>query len=196
VTVVDASPIPVLVNYTPSASPATLRPEDLASLATHDNLLGVVEGAGDLANLAELVALVSPKPVLVSKAPLLLAGLSVGAGGVIGPAGGYAPELPIGVIEAWRAGDIDVARAAQQKLAKLAIVLHATRAPVSSNVKVLLAATGLIAEASSPAPFDDLDSSERAMLLATAEKAGVLTRGTRPLGATSRDVFQDRRHAG
>jgi len=163
------SPIPVVVDHMPGLAKVALAPDVLARLGRHANVAAVVDGSDDITATADLLtALPAGTPVLIARAPFLLAGLALGAAGLLSPAGGCAPEVVARLLRAWSAGDVDGARTAQAELSALSVVLHATRVPVSVNVKILLAHVGTLAAAVSPAPFGDLTTAERADLVSRA----------------------------
>ncbi len=186
--VIDGSPVPVLVDHMPGLAKVTIALPALARLGGHPNVAAIVDGSEDIAATADLIrAVPADTPVLIARAPLLLAGLALGAAGLLSPAGGCAPEVVASLLRAWSAGDVTGARQAQAELSALSVVLHTTRVPVSHNVKVLLAHVGALAAAVSPAPFGDLSAAERADLVSKAVALDALRSITRHAGTEKRD---------
>src|SRR6478672_7825496 len=83
-TVADASPVPVLLYNFTALTGVNLLPAAVARLATHPNIVGMKESGGDVAQLAELIA-VTPKTfsVLAGAAATYYAALCVGVTGAI-----------------------------------------------------------------------------------------------------------------
>lgn len=180
----DRSPVPVVVDHMPGLAKVTLPAHALARLGRHANVAGIVDGSENIAATADVIRLLpGGTPVLIARAPLLLAGLALGAAGLLSPAGGCAPGVVVRLLHAWSAGDLEGAREAQGELSALSVVLHTTRVPVSVNVKILLAHVGALAAAESPAPYDDLTAAERANLISASVAAGALRSLVRTAGA-------------
>lgn len=174
-TILDGSPVPVLVDHMPGLAKSTLPPAALVRLAGHPNAVAVVDGGGDLAVTAEVAAgMPVTTPLLIARAPLLLAGLAVGARGLLSPAGGCAPAVVTTLLDAFATNDLTSALKAQRQLSALAAVLHSTPVSVSFNVKVLLAHVGVLTDAISPAPFGDLPEAQKARLIQAAADADTI----------------------
>lgn len=200
--VVDGSPIPVLIDHMPGLAKVTLSAEVLARLARHQNVVAIVDGNDDITAIADVIRAVPESLVLIARAPMLLAGLALGARGLLSPAGGCAPGVVAALLRAWSTGDAAAARDAQSELSALSVVLHATRVPVSVNVKVLLTHAGILGAAVSPAPFGDLTDAERADLVSAAVAANAVRSllrdvdGDIPAGKTAQDALgRDYRYA-
>ena len=123
-TVADASPVPVLLYNFTALTGVNLLPAAVARLATHPNIIGMKESAGDIAQVADLVS-VSPKDfmVLAGSAPTFYAALCVGAVGGILALGCAAPDACVELFNLTRAGRHDEAIALQRRLVPLARLL-------------------------------------------------------------------------
>jgi 4-hydroxy-2-oxoglutarate aldolase len=119
--VADASPVPVLPYNVPVFTGVKMAAEAVARLASHPNIPGVKDSSGDLAQIADLVAL-TPRGfnVLVGSAPTLYASLCVGAIGGIVAVACVAPDLVVELYELARAGRHAEAVVLQRRITPLA----------------------------------------------------------------------------
>jgi 4-hydroxy-2-oxoglutarate aldolase len=119
--IADASPIPVLLYTIPKYMHFALPPEVVATLARHENIVGMKDSAGDAALFARYVESRSDSfRVLTGSGSLLREALRLGADGAILAVALFAPTLSLDVVRAAGAGD-DVASAeAQSRLGPLA----------------------------------------------------------------------------
>ncbi len=117
--VADASAIPVVVYHIPACTGLALEPETVARIAEHPNVAGIKDSSGDVAALQETKR-VCPEEfaVLTGSAQILLAAFAVGASGAILADACAAWEEPTELEEALAAGEIDLARAIQARLAR------------------------------------------------------------------------------
>ena len=125
--VADESPVPVLLYNFTALTGVNLLPAAVARLATHPNIIGMKESGGDIAQVAELVA-VTPKEftILAGSAATFYAALCVGAAGGILALGCAVPDACVRLFELARAGRHDEALALQRRLAPLARLLGPT----------------------------------------------------------------------
>lgn len=118
--VADASPVPVVLYSVPQLTNVTIAPETVGRLSEHANIIGVKDSSGDVLALAEMVRLVPEDfAVLTGNGSALYPALCVGARGGILAVGCIAPRLAVEVYEAFRAGEHERARAAQQRLTRV-----------------------------------------------------------------------------
>ncbi len=87
--VADAAPVPVVLYNFSAATGVNLAPDTVARLADHPNIVGIKESGSDIAQICDLVALMSPGfHVLAGSASTFHAALSAGvAGGILALAG-------------------------------------------------------------------------------------------------------------
>jgi dihydrodipicolinate synthase/N-acetylneuraminate lyase len=125
--VADASPVPVLLYNFTAVTGVNLLPAAVAKLAPHPNIIGMKESGGDIAQVADLVA-VTPNDfqVLAGSAPTFYAALCVGAVGGILALGCAAPDACAQLYELTRAGRHAEALTLQRRLVPLARLLGAT----------------------------------------------------------------------
>ena len=115
--VADASPVPLLLYSVPHLTNVQLAPETIASLAEHQNIIGVKDSSGDILALAETIRLVPEGfAVLTGNGSALYPALCVGARGGILAIGCVAPHLAVAIYEAFKAGEHERARRMQQTL--------------------------------------------------------------------------------
>ncbi len=119
--VADASPVPVLPYNVPVFTGVVLPAAAVAKLSEHPNIVGVKDSSGDLAQIADLVALTPPTfNVLVGSAPTLYASLCVGVSGGIVAAACVVPDLCVRLFDLTRQGRHAEALALQRQLTPLA----------------------------------------------------------------------------
>lgn len=112
---------PVIVYHIPQFTGIRMDTAAIGRLSRHPNILGIKESSGDLAFIRAVLRNVRPGfRVLTGSAMILLDALRAGAaGGVLGQAG-FVPELCVGLYDAFRRGQLRMARFLQAKLRPLA----------------------------------------------------------------------------
>jgi 4-hydroxy-2-oxoglutarate aldolase len=108
--VANSSPLPVFVYNIPQVSGIAHSPAWFSRVGMHPNIVGVKDSSGDIMNFTE-IARVTPEGfhLLTGNAPTLLPALSVGAQGAILAAGNVIPQVFQGIMQAFRAGDLNKA---------------------------------------------------------------------------------------
>jgi 4-hydroxy-2-oxoglutarate aldolase len=125
--VADESPVPVLLYNFTALTGVNLLPAAVARLAAHPNIIGMKESGGDVAQIAELVAVTPANfAVLAGSAATFYPALCVGATGGILALGCALPDACVRLLELVRAGEHDAARALQRRLAPVARLLGPT----------------------------------------------------------------------
>ncbi|MDQ2050689.1 dihydrodipicolinate synthase family protein [Natronolimnohabitans sp. A-GB9] len=89
----DESPVPIVLYSVPKFTDQQLAPETAASLAAHDNVVGIKDSSGSLESIQRLVELTADEAfsVLVGSGSTYAAGLAVGADGGVLALGNVAP---------------------------------------------------------------------------------------------------------
>ncbi len=115
--VAEASPIPVIIYNIPPLTSINLGPELVTELASHPNIVGIKDSAGDVLQIQEYCRS-APEDfaVLTGSAPALLSCLTVGAAGGILGAANVAYDLCVDLVDAFEAGDLPKARRIQNRL--------------------------------------------------------------------------------
>lgn len=112
---------PVIIYSIPQFTGIHLTVETIASLSRHPNIAGLKESSGDLKFVRSILRKASPRfRVLVGSVLILLEGLRAGAAGAVLGQACFAPELCVGVYEAFRRRQLTQARALQKRLLPLA----------------------------------------------------------------------------
>jgi 4-hydroxy-2-oxoglutarate aldolase len=116
----DASPVPVILYHIPKYVPVALEPDLVGRLVEHDNIVGIKDSSGDVANLGALLDVCSRRAsVMVGAGTLLYGGLEMGAsGGVVG-VGLLATTACTEIVAAWRDGELERAGALQERVGPL-----------------------------------------------------------------------------
>jgi 4-hydroxy-2-oxoglutarate aldolase len=147
--IADASPVPVLLYTIPKYMHFALPVDVVAALAKHENIVGMKDSSGDATLFAGYLASKSPTfRVLTGSGTLLGEALRLGGDGAILAVSLFDPEGSLEVLNATRAGDVAVARAAQARLAPLASRMGGGMGV--AGVKAALDAIGLAGGAPRP----------------------------------------------
>jgi len=145
--IAESTSLPVIPYNNPGRTGGVnLAPATVARLAAIDNLVGIKDSSGNLAQTAEYVS-ETPNDFAVfqGRDDLFFPSLAMGAVGGVAATGNVAPELVVELYEAFIAGDWERARAAQIKLSLLRRALSLGTFP-----SVLKAAMGMIGEPVGP----------------------------------------------
>jgi 4-hydroxy-2-oxoglutarate aldolase len=119
--IADASPVPVILYSMPDLTGIKIEPETAARLSEHRNIIGIKDSSADIATFAETVRRVPEDfAVMIGNGTVFCEALQAGARGAILAVGCVAPGLCVEIYRAVRAGDIDRAKALQDKLTPLA----------------------------------------------------------------------------
>ncbi len=119
--VADAAPVPVLLYSMPALTGIKLEPETVAQLTEHPNIIGVKDSSNDIAGFKQTVDLCSAEfAVMTGNGTVFLDALEAGATGAILAVGCVVPELCVEIFRSFNAGEVERARALQNKLTPLA----------------------------------------------------------------------------
>jgi 4-hydroxy-2-oxoglutarate aldolase len=126
--VADAAPIPVLLYSVPQFTGVALETPEILALSVHPNILGIKDSSGVMQRVAEVVGAARAEfHVLTGGAAVIYPALALGARGAILALASALPELCAQVYEFVRAGQHELARELQLKLA------HASKRIVSES---------------------------------------------------------------
>lgn len=117
--VADASPLPLVIyNMPTSAAGLDLNAATILALAAHPNIVGVKDSSGDMARMAEIVALAPAHfASFAGSAGYLLPALAVGASGVVAALANVFPRQVCQLQALFEAGKLAEARQLQGRLA-------------------------------------------------------------------------------
>jgi len=119
--VADASPLPIMAYNNPEASGTDLPVELIARLAAEvDAVVAIKECSGDARRIAALKSAAPDLEVLVGGDDWALEGFCAGATGWVTGVGDCAPAECVELYDAYRAGELDRARAVYARLLPLA----------------------------------------------------------------------------
>ena len=124
--VADESPISILLYNVPAFTGVNLPAEAVSALSGHENIVGIKDSSGDLAQLGRIIRDTPEEfTVLTGSAPVFYPALCLGAhGGVLAVACAL-PDKCVAIHEAFRSGDHDAARRGQKELLHVARLLTA-----------------------------------------------------------------------
>ena len=165
--VADASPVPVLLYNFTAVTGVTLQADAVAKLATHPNILGMKESGGDIAQIAELVAVSTGQTfsVLAGSASTFYAALGAGASGGILALGAVLPDACVRLFELMTQKRHDEALALQRQLAPIARLLGAVYgvAGLKAALPLIGIDAGLPRPPLMPVPDAGLDALKQAL---------------------------------
>src|SRR5688572_16568218 len=119
--VADESPVPVLLYNIPKYMHYRLEPELVAELSKHENIRGMKDSSGDMANFPRYVESGSDKfDVMTGHGGTFATALQLGARGGILAVALFAPELSLEIWESHKLGHPEDAANAQKPLAPMA----------------------------------------------------------------------------
>jgi 4-hydroxy-2-oxoglutarate aldolase len=125
--VADASPIPILLYNMPANTGVDTPVSTVAQLAGHPNLAGIKDSSG---NIGQLPAILRTTPddfaVMVGNTGAFLPGMLLGATGGILALANVAPRQTVALYQAARAGQLDKARALNDRLVPVGVAVTAT----------------------------------------------------------------------
>ncbi|MFQ5416300.1 MAG: 4-hydroxy-tetrahydrodipicolinate synthase [Myxococcota bacterium] len=163
---------PLVIYNIPGRTASNLLPATLARLADIPQVVGVKEASGDLVQVSEVVARCPDDfTVLAGDDALTLPILSVGGRGVISVSTNVAPGEMLGLVNAWRGGDVDGARAAHQRLLPFFDALFCETNPIP--VKAAVALLGRIGD-EIRLPLTEITPRNRERLKVVLKELGLL----------------------
>jgi 4-hydroxy-2-oxoglutarate aldolase len=119
--VADASSVPVLLYNIPVYAHFALHPDLVAELATHENIAGMKDSAGDLEMLRQYVTVQSPRfTVLTGNGPTFAPALALGVKGGILALALFAYDSAREILDASARGDSAHARRVQERVSTAA----------------------------------------------------------------------------
>jgi 4-hydroxy-tetrahydrodipicolinate synthase len=138
-----ACAFPLIVYNIPSRTGSNILAPTMARIAEIEQVVGDKEASGDLVQTAEVIARCPDDfAVLSGDDALTLPMLSIGGRGVISVTSNLAPAEMVGMVRAFRGGDVEHARRVHFRLLPLFDVLFCETNPIP--VKAAMAALGWI----------------------------------------------------
>jgi 4-hydroxy-tetrahydrodipicolinate synthase len=173
VAVAKATRLPVLLYTNPGRTGVPLSVDLASRLSKIDNIIGIKDSSGDFTLTAEYIRRIASDRfhVLAGRDTLIYATLVHGGAGSIAATANVAPRLIVEIYDAFIAGDLPRARAAQARLAPLRIAFDLGTFPVV--IKEALALMG-ICSGRAKAPVKPMAEARRAELRQILKDLGVL----------------------
>ena len=163
---------PLVVYNVPGRTASNILPATIARLAEIEQIVGVKESSGDLNQIAHVIAAAPPGfSVLSGDDWATLPMLALGARGVISTASNLVPGEIVELVRAFRAGDLERARAIHYRLLPLFDVLFCETNPIPVKAAVAMR-RGIQEELR--LPLTRLSAANRARLEAVLKELGLL----------------------
>ena len=165
--------IPVLAYNNPGRTGLSLSPAVVAAVAKKvENFVGIKDSSGDLTNAMTYIAECPPGfKTFMGRDTLIYAALTYGCAGAVAASANAAPDLAVGIYDAYMAGDLDLALERQRALAPLRHAFSLGSFPVT--VKDAMNLMGLPA-GPCRAPIKSLVGEPREKLIAILRDMGKL----------------------
>jgi len=163
---------PLVAYNIPGRTASNILPQTLARLAEIEQIVGVKEASGSIDQMAHVIAAVPDHfAVLSGDDGFTLPLLAIGGAGVISTTSNVVPAEMVELVRAFRAGDVERARALHYRLLPLFDALFAETNPIP--VKAALALRGVILE-ELRLPLTRLSPPNRERLQAAMKELGLL----------------------
>jgi len=163
---------PLVAYNIPGRTASNLLPGTIARLAEIEQVMGVKEASGNLAQISEVIARCPDDfSVLSGDDVLTLPILAVGGRGVISTTANIAPTEMVELVAAFRRGDADGALAVHRQLLPLFEVLFCETNPIP--IKAALAELGRIGD-EIRLPLTELTEPNRERLRVVLKESGLL----------------------
>ena len=170
--VADAVDLPIIVYNVPGRTNCNILPDTMAKLAEIDNIIGVKEASGNIAQVAEIAYKVPEDFIILSgDDPATIPIISVGGVGVISVLSNQVPGLVSQIVKLCLENKYDEARKIQKKLYKLTALDFIETNPVP--VKTSLAMMGLMEE-NFRLPLIRMKASNKALLKEELKNLGLI----------------------
>ena len=138
--VAEAVDIPVIVYNVPSRTGLNMLPETFARLSEHENICGMKEASGNIAQITELARLCGDRIALYSgNDDTTLPVLALGGQGVISVTANILPEQVEHMVEMYMAGDVKGSREMQFYLNEMnhALMSEVNPIPVKTAMRLM-----------------------------------------------------------
>jgi 4-hydroxy-tetrahydrodipicolinate synthase len=167
-----ATSFPLIVYNIPGRTASNILPATLARIADIPQVVGVKEASGDLTQMAEVIARCPDDfTVLSGDDAMTLPLLAIGGRGVISTTSNVAPSAMVGMLRAWRSGDLEEARHSHYRLLPLFQTLFCETNPIP--VKAALVLMGVIGS-EIRLPLTPLSEANRERLQVVLKELGLL----------------------
>jgi len=172
----------ILFQLQPALAGLNFDPDTLRAMASVDGVIAIKEASFDARRFVDTAALLAdlPRPItlLTGNDNFILESFMLGATGALIGFGAVMTREQVDMIDAWKAGRIDEARALGRRVQRLADVVFAK--PVGDyrvRLKECLRILGVIEAAHVRLPLMPIDDEERAYLAGVLAEVGLLPSG-------------------
>ena len=125
-TVADSSPLPVLLYNVPQNTGVVIEPATIASLSSHENIVGIKDSAGNMSAIADTIRRTSSGFfVMVGNGAIFYPSLVMGAAGAVLAVACVAPEACVELYQAFKANEYAKARELHNRIAPLSQLVTA-----------------------------------------------------------------------
>jgi 4-hydroxy-tetrahydrodipicolinate synthase len=169
------SPLPILLYNIPQYTKVVAQPETVATLAREGTIAGIKDSSRDFEYFEGVCIATRDLPrfrIFTGSDTMLLPSLAVGGAGTICGAANVAPGWIVHVYEDFRRGDLAAARAGQDRLYQLVMVLRGGVFPAA--IKAACCVQGICESWCAP-PVAPLDDQAEAKLRDRLQAWGLLT---------------------
>jgi 4-hydroxy-tetrahydrodipicolinate synthase len=171
--IAESTSLPILLYNNPATCGGVkIDVETLARLAEIPNIVGIKDSSGDLQNTVEYIRVVPDRfSVMMGRDTLIFYALMAGARGAVPATGNIAPALIVEIYDRFSAGDLEGAKAAQERLSplRLALTLWTTPAGLKAAMRMIGLPIGPCRS-----PVSDLPPEKEPQMRAALRTAGLL----------------------
>jgi 4-hydroxy-tetrahydrodipicolinate synthase len=144
-TIAESTPLPIIVYNVPGRTGVNIEPATLVRLASIQNIVGVKEASGNIAQQCEVCHVVPREFIVLSgDDAITLPLMAIGGRGVISVVSNEIPAQMVRMVEAAERGDFLAARSIHDRILPLMQINFVESNPVP--VKTAMAAMGLVEE--------------------------------------------------
>jgi 4-hydroxy-tetrahydrodipicolinate synthase len=172
------SPLPILLYNIPQYTKVVAQPETVAALAREGTIVGIKDSSRDFEYFEGVCIATRELPrfrIFTGSDTMLLPALAMGGAGTICGAANVAPAWIVGIYEDFQRGDMTAARAGQDKLYQLVMMLRGGVFPAA--IKAACRLQGICEPWCAP-PVAPLDDQSEAKLRGGLAAWGLVTPAT------------------
>lgn len=167
--------LPIILYNFPMTTHLEMTPDIVVKLAEIDNVVGIKESIGDLKQVEAVIKGVKkPFSTFVGGSLHLLEALKLGGAGAADPLANLLPEYVVAVYDAFRAGDVTQAEAANNKLNRLRSITAPASNAIHAAIKGAMKARGLPIEPIVKPPLPQLTAEQAKLIRQNVQAVGLL----------------------
>ncbi len=167
--------LPIVLYNFPATTHLELTPDLVIRLAEIDTVVGIKESIGDMAQVKAVIKGVrKPFSTFVGGSTYLLENLRMGGAGTADPVANMLPEYVVAVYNAFKAGQLAKAVAANNQLTALRAITASAANATHAAIKEAMRARGLPIEAIVKPPLPSLTDEQQTAIWERVEAAGLV----------------------